>query len=117
MGSEMCIRDRVTAVAWIGCHGLFLVGGLGAIAGAQVLLAVGYAFLSGTDSTFHFDVLDAEGRSSEFERREARVRTGLLYATAVTAIAGGCLAFVDLRLPFVAALGAATVQFSAQPCE
>ena len=104
---------RVTAVAWIGCHGLFLVGGLGAIAGAQVLLAVGYAFLSGTDSTFHFDVLDADGRSSEFERREARVRTGLLYATAVTAIAGGCLAFIDLRLPFVAALGAATVQFGA----
>jgi hypothetical protein len=104
---------RVTAVAWVGCHVLFLVGGLGPIAGAQVLLAVGYAFLSGTDSTFHFDVLDADGRSSEFESREARVRTGLLYATAVTAIVGGCLALVDLRLPFVAALLAAAVQLGA----
>ena len=98
---------RVTGVAWVGCHALFLVGGLAPIAGAQVLLAIGYAFLSGTDSTFHFDVLDADGRSSEFERREARVRTGLHYATAITAIIGGCLAFVDLRLPFAAALVAA----------
>ncbi len=101
---------RVTGVAWVGCHALFLVGGAGPIAGAQVLLAVGFAFLSGTDSTFHFDVLDAAGRSSEFEHREARARTGLHYATAVTAVVGGCLAFVDLRLPFAAALLAAAVQ-------
>lgn len=103
---------RITGAAWVGCHALFLVGGLGPIAGAQVLLAVGYAFLSGTDSTFHFDVLDADGRSSEFEQREARVRTGLHYATAVTAVVGGCLAFIDLRLPFAAALVAAAVQLA-----
>lgn len=101
---------RVTGVAWVGCHALFLVGGAAPIAGAQVLLAVGFAFLSGTDSTFHFDVLDADGLSSEFERREARARTGLQYATAVTAVVGGCLAFVDLRLPFAGALLAAAVQ-------
>lgn len=104
---------RVTAVCWVACQGLFLVGGLGPIAGAQVLLAVGYAFLSGTDSTFHFDVLDADGRADEFERREARVRRDLLLVTAVTAIAGGCLAFIDLRLPFAASLSAASVQLVA----
>ena len=104
---------RVTATAWVVCHALFLLGGLGPIAMAQAMLAVGYAFLSGTDSTFHFDVLDADGRSAEFEPREARVRRDLLLVTAVTAVAGGCLGFVDLRLPFAAALVAALVQLGA----
>ena len=104
---------RVTAVAWIGTHLLFLVGGLGPIVAAQVLLAVGYAFLSGTDATFHFDTLDGAGRAREFEEREAVVRRGLLVATAVSAVVGGGLAFVDLRLPFAASLVAAAVQLAA----
>lgn len=103
---------RITGVAWVACHALFLVGGLGPIVLAQVMLAVGYAFLSGTDSTFHFDALDADGRAREFERREAEVRRGLLLATTVTAVVGGCLAFVDLRLPFAASLVAAVAQLA-----
>lgn len=103
---------RVTAVAWTVTHLLFLLGGTLPIVGAQLLLAVGYAFLSGTDATFHFDTLDGVGRADEFERREAEARRGLLFATAAAAVVGGCLGFVDLRLPFLASLGAAVVQFA-----
>jgi len=84
-----------------------------ALVGAQFLFAVGYAFLSGTDTTFHFDTLDGAGWADEFERREAVVRRGLLIATAGSAVIGGSLAFVDLRLPFVASLIVTLVQFAA----
>ena len=104
---------RVTAIAWVATNVLFLLGGSWPIAGAQFLFAVGYAFLSGTDTTFHFDTLDGAGRAGEFERREAAVRRGMLVATAGSALVGGALAFVDMRLPFAASLIAALVQFVA----
>jgi len=104
---------RVTAAAWVATNVLFLIGGSLALVGAQFLFAVGYAFLSGTDTTFHFDTLDGAGWADEFERREAVVRRGLLIATAGSAVIGGSLAFVDLRLPFVASLIVTLVQFAA----
>ncbi|MEM8705594.1 MAG: MFS transporter [Actinomycetota bacterium] len=104
------VTMRVAAAAWVGAHALFLLGGTPALVVAQVLLATGYAFLSGTDVTLHFDTLEALGRADEFDDREARSRQGLLMVTAVTALLGGVLAVGDLRLPFVAALVAAVVQ-------
>lgn len=89
---------RVVAVAWIVAHALFLAGDVA----AQVLLAVGYASLSGTDVSFHVESLEAEGRTDELEERESAARRDALYAAALTALAGGGLAVVDLRLPFVA---------------
>ncbi|MEM8707188.1 MAG: MFS transporter [Actinomycetota bacterium] len=104
------VTMRTAAIAWIGAHALFLLGSTPALITAQVLLAAGYAFLSGTDVTLHFDTLEALGRADEFDDREARSRQGLLLVTAATALAGGLLAVVDLRLPFVAALVAAVIQ-------
>ena len=47
---------RTVAVAWVGAHALFLTEpGFAGIAVAQVLLAAGYAFLSGSDTTFHLE--------------------------------------------------------------
>ncbi|MEM9466327.1 MAG: MFS transporter [Actinomycetota bacterium] len=101
---------RVAAAAWILAHALFLVGATPALIMAQVLLAAGYACLSGTDVTWHFDALESLGRAAEFDEREAASRQGMLLVTAGTALVGGGLAVVDLRLPFVAALIAAVVQ-------
>ena len=43
---------------------------------AQVLLAAGFAFNSGTDTSFHFDSLVAVGREDEFADREERIASG-----------------------------------------
>ena len=102
---------RLVAVSWLVAHSLFLLGdGLGVIVAGQVFLAMGYSFLSGTDVTFHFDTLEALGRPEEFEAREASARRNLLLVTAGSALAGGALGVVDLRLPFAASLVAAAVQ-------
>ncbi|MEM7323350.1 MAG: MFS transporter [Actinomycetota bacterium] len=106
---------RLVAVWWLIAHLLFVVSpgtvGLIGVAIAQIFLAAGYAFLSGTDVMLHFDTLEALGRADEFDDREARSRRGLLGVTAVTALIGGAVGLVDLRLPFLLSLCAAAVQF------
>ncbi len=99
---------RFVALFWMGAFcalGLaehFAVAALG-----QVLMAIGYAFLSGTDVTFHFDSLEALGHESEFERREALIRRNGMLVRAVSVIAGGAMGMVSLRLPYAAGFVAA----------
>lgn len=102
---------RFAAISSIGAHFLFLVGhGAVPIIAGQILLAAGYALLSGTDVTLHFDTLDALSRSEQFAAREAKSRGQLYRVTAVTSVVGGALAMIDLRLPFAAALLGAGLQ-------
>ncbi|MGI9613662.1 MAG: MFS transporter [Acidimicrobiales bacterium] len=107
---------RLVAIWWLVAHLLFVVSpgtvGLAGVIAAQVFLAAGYAFLSGTDVMLHFDTLEALGRSEEFEAREARSRRGLLSVTAVTAATGGAIGLIDLRLPFALSLAAAALQLA-----
>ncbi len=105
------IALRIVALTWIAAHVLFAwsPGSAGLIV-AQVLLAAGYAFLSGTDVTFHYDTLEALGREDEFEEREAAARQHLLLVTASSALVGGALGTIDLRLPFLASAAFAAVQ-------
>ncbi len=95
---------RIAAGSWIAAHTIFVTteSAVGAAAG-QILLAAGFAFISGTDVTFHYDTLEALGQESRYEERESAIRRQLLLAMASSAAIGGVLAFVDLRLPFVAA--------------
>ena len=102
---------RLAALWWVLAFTIFVVfDGFGGIAAAQVLLAMGFAFTSGTDVTFHYDSLEALGRAAEFEARESRVRRDNLVATAAATVAGGALGLIDLQLPFAAALVASIVQ-------
>jgi len=105
------ITLRLGALWWVAAFTLFVLSdGLAVTATAQVFLAMGFAFASGTDVTLHFDSLEALGRTAEFENRESRARRDHLLVTAMAVIAGGALGFVDLQLPFLAALVAALAQ-------
>ena len=97
---------RITAIAWIGAQLLFLLSNesVSLALGGQILLALGFASLSGTDVTFHYESLEALGRAAEFEASEGHARRNGLLAKGAAAIVGGALGLIDLRLPFAASL-------------
>lgn len=104
---------RAGALAWVGAFTALVFGGesLLLLALGQMLLAAGFAALSGTTSTFHYDTLEALDRAGQFERDESAVARNALVGTTVAVLAGGALGFVDLRLPFAGSLVAACAQF------
>jgi MFS family permease len=67
---------------------------------AQVLLAVGIAFNSGTDTSFHYDSLAVLDREEEYEDREAIVARNALVATGLAALVGGAVASIELRYAY-----------------
>jgi MFS family permease len=88
----------VSSVLLVVAYVLFFLGaGFTEFAIAQVLLAGGIAFNSGTDTSFHYDSLASLGRESEYEEREAIVARNGLAATGVAALLGGLAATLDLR--------------------
>lgn len=91
----------------------FLLGGdaFTLIVLGQLFVSAGYAFVSGTDVSFHFDTLEALGRSEEYAERQARV-SALSYAMrALLAVFGGLLGLVDLRITFAVAVVLAAAKF------
>ncbi len=103
---------RFAAVCWILAQGCFLVGDerFWLVALGQIFLAGGFASLSGTDVTFHYDTLESRGQAAEFRDRQARLRSFGLTATAASALAGGLLALVGYWLVFATALALAVAQ-------
>ncbi|MDH3705315.1 MAG: MFS transporter [Acidimicrobiia bacterium] len=77
---------------------------------AQTLVAMSFAFRSGTDVALHYDSVEALDRSAEFEPREATIARDAYRVTVVAALVGGALGTVDLRLPFAVAAVVALVQ-------
>ena len=99
---------RLVAVGWLGSFtALALADHFAVAALGQVLQAVGWSFLSGTDVTFHYDSLEALGRDDEFEARESLARRNGMIVRAIAVVSGGALGMIDLRLPFVAGIGVA----------
>ena len=90
---------------------------------AQLLLAAGIAFQSGSDSALLYDSLLALNREGEYAVRETVAQKWGMLALACSCLAGGALGAIDLRLPYVAALlaaGLAVVQcvsFAEPPME
>jgi hypothetical protein len=102
---------RLAALWWVAAYTVFVTSdGFAGVAAAQILLAMGFAFISGTDVTLHYDSLEALGRTAEFEERESRVRRDHLLVTAAATVTGGALGMIDLRLPFLASLVTSTFQ-------
>lgn len=104
---------RVAAFSWIVAQSCFLIGdtSFAMIAAGQFFMAAGFASLSGTDVTFHYDTLEALGRASTYTARQARISAIGYGATAVSAVIGGLLGLIDIRLAFAGALVVALVQF------
>ncbi len=103
---------RLAAVCWVAAQTCFLIGDdrFAVVALGQILLAGGFASLSGTDVTFHYDTLESMDRATEFRDRQARLRSLGLTATAASALVGGLLALVGYRSVFAVALALAAVQ-------
>ena len=80
---------------------------------AEICLAAGIAFNSGTDTALHFDTLSALGRAGEYASREASAHRYALLGGAVAALVGGAAAAWQLRLAYglslLAALGLVAV--------
>lgn len=76
---------------------------------AQVLLAGGIAFQSGSDSALLYDSLRALGREQEYTERETIAHKWSMSALACSCLIGGGLGMLDLRLAYVVALLAALI--------
>lgn len=82
-------------------HALFFAGGTFAVfAVAQVFLAGGIAFNSGTDTSFHYDSLASVGREDEYESREATFAFASLMSTGLAAMIGGLAGALSLRYAY-----------------
>ncbi len=98
----------ISAISLTAAYTLFVVGGSFAVfAAAQVCLAAGIAFNSGTDTSFHFDSLKALKREGEYEDREAIVARNGFIAGALAALAGGAVGLIELWLAYAISLVAA----------
>jgi hypothetical protein len=85
---------------------LFLGGGTSFLLFAlgQLGKAVGYAFLSGTETAFHYDTLVALGREDEYGAREARLARNGYLAAAAGMLVSGALSTFDLRVAYLLSL-------------
>jgi len=68
---------------------------------AQILLATGFSFMSGTDTAFHYESLVDKGMEREFPDREAKVQSWSSYAGGLAALLGGLLGSVQLSYGYI----------------
>lgn len=68
---------------------------------AQLLLALGLALNSGTDTSFHLENLKALDLVKEYSSRESRLSSLSFASTALAALCGGALASVELVYAYV----------------
>ena len=81
---------------------LYLRGwGLGAFALSESVIGIGQSLRSGSDSALLYDTLKEEGREGEYTRWEGRAFFCARMGVLVSALLGGYLGTVSLRLPLV----------------
>ena len=91
------------------CATFVVADSFGMLLMAQILLAAGIAFQSGSDSALLYDSLCALGREKEYTERETIAQKWSMTALACSCLVGGGLGVIDLRLAYVIALLAAFV--------
>ena len=87
---------------------------------AEIILGIGFSFVSGADSAMLYDSLKAENREDEYIKYEGRITSGGNFAEALAGVAGGLLATISLRTPyyfqiFVAAVAIPAAFFLKEP--
>jgi MFS family permease len=101
-----CLEASAAGYA-LGALGLVLSPALWTAVLAETLFASAAALKSGADSAFLFDALSAGGCLDRYPATEGRGQAVSSLASGATGIAGGFLAALDLRLPYVATFAAA----------
>lgn len=100
----------VASALWIAACLLFAAtASFWTFAAAQLLLAAGMAFNSGADSALLYETLVSLDRGAEIAMHEARAQSAAFVALAVSALAGGALASLDLRVAYALSAAAAAV--------
>lgn len=77
---------------------------------AEIVLGIGFSFVSGADSAILYDSLKGENRENEYIKYEGSITSAGNFAEALAGVAGGLLATFSLRTPyyfqfFVACIG------------
>ena len=88
--------------------------------GAEIVLGIGFSFVSGADSAMLYDSLKAENREGEYIKYEGRITSAGNFAEALAGVAGGLLATISLRTPyyfqiFIAAIAIPAAFFLKEP--
>ncbi len=87
--------------------------GFWAFAAAEIILGIGYSFVSGADSAMLFDSLKATEKSNQYIKQEGRITSAGNFAEAIAGVAGGFLAAVSLRFPFYFQFAVASIAIPA----
>ncbi len=72
---------------------------------AEIIIGIGSAFFSGTDSALLFESLEETGKKKDYKKWSGKVNLASSFSEATAALVGGSLAVISLRLPFWAWLG------------
>lgn len=83
---------------------------------AEVLAAVSMSLCSGADSAYLYDLLQNNGRSDEYARREGTASAWHQGGSALAFAAGGFLAEIDLGLPYLITACVSTGAFIVALC-
>ncbi|WP_430812710.1 MULTISPECIES: MFS transporter [unclassified Carboxylicivirga] len=75
--------------------------GFYAFLAAELILGVGQSFISGADSALLYDSLKADGRERHYLKYEGRNFSVGNFSEALAGFAGGALAEISLRTPFI----------------
>ena len=100
VGRRVTLLVSATATA-LGFACYAVGSGFAIFAVGQALIAVGWTFRSGTDTTLHYDSLAASGLSREYAQREAIAQRNALAAAAGAALVGGVVGAFWLRGAYV----------------
>ena len=68
---------------------------------AEIVLGVGSSFISGADSALLYDSLLQDKKEGSYLKQESRMMSVGNFAEALAGIAGGSLALISLRTPFI----------------
>ncbi|MDP6040836.1 MAG: MFS transporter [Candidatus Latescibacteria bacterium] len=100
----------ISSISALSAYTLFCFGNTFTLfALAQIALAAGMAFRSGTDTSFHYDVLKSLNREKEYDDREARIARNTFMASAGAALVGGIVGIYSLRIAYALSLIVACV--------
>ena len=76
---------------------------------ADLILGIGQSFISGSDSALLYDSLLIKKKEKEYIKIEGRIISIGNFAESAAAVAGGFLAEISLRMPFIIQIGIAAL--------